>query len=86
VGTQQGLVNGLCLGGLNVVLFAAYSGSLFYGAVRVAAGGMTPGSVLAVMMSALLGSFSLGQVSGQSQLWSQACCGSQQLHLVVHLV
>jgi hypothetical protein len=64
VGTQQGLVNGLCLGGLNVVLFAAYSGSLFYGAVRVAAGGMTPGGVLAVMMSALLGSFSLGQVSG----------------------
>jgi hypothetical protein len=63
VGIRQGLVTGMSLGGLNFVLFGAYAVSLYYGCTRVAAGAMTGGSVLAVMMAALVGSFSLGQVT-----------------------
>ena len=91
VGIKQGLVTGMSLGGLNFVLFGAYAVSLFYGANRVAAGAMTGGSVLAVMMAALVGSFSLGQVKGLTQaticescllvVCMPALCKSNILHL-----
>lgn len=63
VGIRQGLLTGLSLGSLNLVLFSAYAGSLYYGATRVAAGTMSGGDVLAVMMAALLGAYSLGQAA-----------------------
>jgi ABC-type multidrug transport system fused ATPase/permease subunit len=63
VGIQQGLLTGLSLGSLNMVLFSAYAASLYYGATRVAAGAMSGGDVLAVMMAALLGAYSLGQAA-----------------------
>lgn len=63
MGIQQGLLTGLSLGSLNLVLFSAYAASLYYGATRVAAGAMAGGDVLAVMMAALLGAFSLGQAA-----------------------
>lgn len=63
VGIQQGLLTGLSLGCLNMVLFSAYAASLYYGATRVAAGTMSGGDVLAVMMAALLGAYSLGQAA-----------------------
>jgi ATP-binding cassette subfamily B (MDR/TAP) protein 1 len=44
-------------------LFSAYAASLYYGATRVAAGSMSGGDVLAVMMAALLGAYSLGQAA-----------------------
>jgi ABC-type multidrug transport system fused ATPase/permease subunit len=63
VGITQGLLTGLSLGSLNLVLFSAYAASLYYGATRVAAGAMSGGDVLAVMMAALLGAYSLGQAA-----------------------
>lgn len=63
VGIMQGLLTGLSLGSLNLVLFSAYAASLYYGATRVAAGAMSGGDVLAVMMAALLGAYSLGQAA-----------------------
>lgn len=63
VGIKQGLLTGLSLGSLNLVLFSAYAASLYYGATRVAAGAMSGGDVLAVMMAALLGAYSLGQAA-----------------------
>ncbi len=45
------------------MLFSAYAASLYYGATRVAAGSMTGGDVLSVMMAALLGAYSLGQAA-----------------------
>ena len=63
VGVKQGLLTGLSLGSLNLVLFTAYAASLYYGATRVAAGAMSGGDVLAVMMAALLGAYSLGQAA-----------------------
>lgn len=63
VGITQGLLTGLSLGSLNLVLFSAYAASLYYGATRVAAGSMSGGDVLAVMMAALLGAYSLGQAA-----------------------
>jgi ATP-binding cassette subfamily B (MDR/TAP) protein 1 len=45
------------------VLFSAYAASLYYGATRVAADAMSGGDVLAVMMAALLGAYSLGQAA-----------------------
>lgn len=63
MGIKQGLLTGLSLGSLNLVLFSAYAGSLYFGATRVAAGAMSGGDVLAVMMAALLGAYSLGQAA-----------------------
>jgi ATP-binding cassette subfamily B (MDR/TAP) protein 1 len=79
VGVQAGLLTGLSLGSLNLVLFSAYAASLYYGATRVAAGAMSGGDVLAVMMAALLGAYSLGQATPLLQFFLQGRAAAARL-------
>ena len=57
---------GLALGSMNFVIFCTYGAALYYGAWRVAhnvlGGYYTGGDVMAVLISALIGGFSIGQV------------------------
>jgi ATP-binding cassette subfamily B (MDR/TAP) protein 1 len=62
VGIRQGLVNGLAVGGVPLVVFTTYAIALYYGAWRISTGAYTGGDVINVMVAALLGGFSLGQV------------------------
>jgi ATP-binding cassette subfamily B (MDR/TAP) protein 1 len=73
------LLTGLSLGSLNLVLFSAYAASLYYGATRVAAGAMSGGDVLAVMMAALLGAYSLGQATPLLQSFLQGRAAAARL-------
>jgi hypothetical protein len=62
VGIRTGLIQGLSLGGNNLVEYCTWAGALYYGAWRVATGHYTGGQVLNIMAATLIGGFSLGQV------------------------
>lgn len=62
VGVQQALVTGVSLGAINSIMYFTYAVAFYYGAWRVSRGDYTGGTVMNVLVAALLGGFSLGQV------------------------
>ncbi|GLC41172.1 hypothetical protein PLESTM_001163200 [Pleodorina starrii] len=60
---RQGWLSGASLGGVQFVMYGTYAVGLFFGAYRVAAGAYTGGTVLQVLVSTLMGGFSLGQAA-----------------------
>lgn len=64
VGIRQAFYTGLSLGLVHTIVYCTYAVAFYYGAWRVKVGAYTGGDVMNVLVAALLGGFSLGQVRG----------------------
>ena len=73
VGIQQALVAGVCNGGIHAIVYWTYAVAFIYGAWRVSTGAYTGGDVMNVLVAALVGGFSAGQVCGH--VWKRLKCG-----------
>ncbi|KAL4457545.1 hypothetical protein ABPG75_012410 [Micractinium tetrahymenae] len=71
VGIRQGFLGGLVVGVTNCVFFFAYALALWYGSTRVKSGAYNGGDVVAVLFSALIGGFALGQAAPNMQYFIQ---------------
>eukprot|EP00889_Picochlorum_renovo_P000110 jgi/Picre1/27140/NNA_000109.t1 len=67
VGINQGYLSGTTLGLTNCIAFCAYALAMWYGGTRITAGEYTPGQVLNVLFSALIGGIALGQAAPNIQ-------------------
>lgn len=64
MGIQQAMVAGVCNGGIHAIVYWTYAVAFIYGAWRVSTGAYTGGDVMNVLVAALVGGFSAGQVCG----------------------
>ncbi|CAG8444023.1 151_t:CDS:2 [Funneliformis mosseae] len=62
IGVKTSALNGLCLGTINFFVYLTYALAFWYGSTLIISGELTPGTVVNVFFSVLIGSYALGNV------------------------
>ncbi|EFN57797.1 hypothetical protein CHLNCDRAFT_51094 [Chlorella variabilis] len=83
LGEWQGLLGGFTLGATHLTFFAAYALALWYGSRRVADGEMDGGKVWTIILSCVLGGFSLGGAMPHLAVFQQGCVAAASLFAVI---
>uniref|UniRef100_A0A7R9VCA0 Uncharacterized protein n=1 Tax=Chlamydomonas euryale TaxID=1486919 RepID=A0A7R9VCA0_9CHLO len=80
------LIQGVCTGGVNAVLYWTYALAFIYGGWRVSTGDYTGGDVMNVLIAALIAGFSLGQATPVLATFAKGCAGGARLFAVMERV
>ncbi|GLI63941.1 hypothetical protein VaNZ11_007082 [Volvox africanus] len=83
---RQGWLSGVSFGSVQFVMYGTYAVGLFFGAYRVAAGAYTGGTVLMVLVSTLMGGFSLGQAAPNLAYFAKGRAAGGRMFSVIERV
>ncbi|GIL45935.1 hypothetical protein Vafri_3054 [Volvox africanus] len=83
---RQGWLSGVSFGAVQFVMYGTYAVGLFFGAYRVAAGAYSGGTVLMVLVSTLMGGFSLGQAAPNLAYFAKGCAAGGRMFSVIERV
>eukprot|EP00198_Chlamydomonas_reinhardtii_P007903 XP_001697240.1 MDR-like ABC transporter [Chlamydomonas reinhardtii] len=83
MGIRQSWLSGLSFGSVQLVFYGTYAVGLFFGAYRIVAGAYTGGQVLMVLVSTLMGGFSLGQAAPNLQYFAKGRSAGGRMFRVI---